>query len=70
MELSVFPVFEDQELTEALQNAMKKTRSCSATHPLKRYPGGNLESFWGANLSNLDNSPFPVGNARYAGPWA
>jgi Protein of unknown function (DUF3303) len=27
MELSVFPVLEDQELSEALQNAMKKTRS-------------------------------------------
>ena len=26
MELSVFPVLEDQELSEALQNAMKKTR--------------------------------------------
>ncbi len=27
MELSVFPVLEDQELSEALQSAMKKTRS-------------------------------------------
>ena len=27
MELSVFPVLEDQELSEALQNAMKKARS-------------------------------------------
>jgi hypothetical protein len=27
MELSVFPVLEDQELSEALQNAMRKGRS-------------------------------------------
>jgi Protein of unknown function (DUF3303) len=29
MELNVFPVLEDQELSEALQKTMKKTRSAS-----------------------------------------